>query len=703
MGGMKEKYRITEPPVVHVMHSWDEKQRILSYIYNETAIISVWIPDGVNVFYRKYSDGNIQSTPFIQQNFIITDKPVKAKVLFRLLGQAINIKPHRATTDQAILGQLGEPLIWGVNGLYDVEQDMLIDWHGAEWRWLKTQIDRDEAGNSTAEMEVMLGSAPWIINFRMQYYRKHLNYAYHKPWEWRPNLKPVAGWCSWEAYRTDINEDDVRRTVDFLADNLKGYGLEYIQIDDGFQLSPVPPEGKELVADAWINTNSKFPNGHEGMVSHIKSKGMKPGIWTNAVVTNPEFAKQGECLIDTDGQPLKGVWIGFVLNCEEGVLDKHVSPYYKRLKEIGYSYFKTDAIRHLFYDGLRQAVCKGLITNDDAEQRFRRFLQCARESIGEDAYLLACWGVLTEAVGLADACRIATDSNPSWPAICMQIVESARWFHTQRILFLNDPDHVCVRTELEWARSVLSLVSLSGSLFMISDPVQEYDEARLRMIQQCLPPLGTTTAETGPLDISYSAFPRGIDGKIELDVPRGKYPFSTLWAVHINSHGKSWCVMGRFAVVPLEACSVNLEDLGLNPDLDYHVFDFWEQKYLGRKSETIDCRALNLGHCQILGLRKVEEHPQLIASSRHISMDAVSVISEIWNENVLTIELTGIVDSCEDYWIYIPESYALINVNSLNGNVSWNHKGDVVQIHVRFTEERELIRIYFEPGCNLPR
>jgi len=154
--------------------------------------------------------------------------------------------------------------------------------------------------------------------------------------------------------------------------------------------------------------------------------------------------------------------------------------------------------------------------------------------------------------------------------------------------------------------------------------------------------------------------------------------------------------VGRFAVVPLEACNINLEALGLDPEFDYHVFDFWEQKYLGRASKTIYCRDLKLGYCQILGLRKVEDHPQFISSSRHISMDAISIISEVWNENMLTLELTGIADSWEDYWIYIPEGYTFINADSQNGDVSWSYGKDIVQLHVHFTEKRELIRIYFE-------
>ena len=88
----------------------------------------------------------------------------------------------------------------------------------------------------------------------------------------------------------------------------------------------------------------------------------------------------------------------------------------------------------------------------------------------------------------------------------MQIVESDRWWHSQRILFLNDPDHICARTKPEWGMSILSLVSLTGGLFMLSDPIELYDEQRIRNIRKTIPPLTTVAAETGPMDIHYQAY-----------------------------------------------------------------------------------------------------------------------------------------------------------------------------------------------------
>ena len=88
------------------------------------------------------------------------------------------------------------------------------------------------------------------------------------------------------------------------------------------------------------------------------------------------------------------------------------------------------------------------MSNEGASQKFRAYMEATREGLGEDIYYLASWGEMHEVIGVADACRISMDANPTWAGIRMQLFESARWFHTQRTLFLNDPDHVCVRTRI---------------------------------------------------------------------------------------------------------------------------------------------------------------------------------------------------------------------------------------------------------------
>ncbi len=685
-------HEVPEPPVAHAYHHWDDERRVLSYTYNGRYLLRVHIPGTSRVSFRHGSDGALQSFPLHQQVFIaLTGEATTATVTFQMSGDSVNMRPRRAGAREAVLGQVGRPLLPGVNGLYDIAQDLMVSWHGRAWRWLDDALHPDVNGNLIARMEVELDSPTWTVSLKPHYYRTHLGYHYHAPWRRRPKLKPIVGWCTWEAYRRDLSEEKIARSTRFFAEKLRKWGFEYIQVDDGYEKLPLPVNPHGDLGQAWLETRDEFPTGHAGIVSLIRAHGLEPGIWTSAAIYNDDFADaQPGCLLkDRDGQPLLGDWVKYVLDCTPAALERHVRPVYEGLRAAGYSYCKIDAIRHLLYDGMHEGALLGLLSNEEAEHRFRRFLEVAREGLGKDVYWLSSWGVMTQMVGLCDACRISQDAMPTWSGMQMQLVESARWLFAQRVLWLNDPDHVCVRAPLEWSRTVLSLVALSGGLFMLSDAIEEYDEQRLALIRKCIPPLTTVAGETGPLDADYAAFtwtkfhgfqvleekPFAVETMTDEEARNQAgawatgaedHPFSTLWAVHLDLPIGRWCVVGRFASIALRASRLDLNDVGLAADADYLAYDFWNERFLGRVRTTCAVPALPLGHCQVLALRPACDHPQLLSSTRHVSQDAISVRRQAWASPTLSLQLTGPAGSSETYTLHVPHGYVLKNLEAAN-------------------------------------
>ena len=489
--------------------------------------------------------------------------------------------------------------------------------------------------------------------------------------------------------------------------------MEYIPLDDGFEKMPMPAFPRSPIPESWLTTNSQFPSGHAGVVKKVRQAGMEPGVWTSCGLVNEEIATaQPDILVkDADGKPFKGDWIGYIIDCLPDTLAKHVLPLYRGFKDAGYSYVKTDTIRHLLYDALQKAANLGLLSNNDVQKRFREYMECARKGLGSDVYYLGSWGVLCEAVGTIDACRISMDANPTWAGMRMQLVESARWIHTQRILFTNDPDHICVRAKLSWARTVASLVSLSGGLFMLSDPLSAYDTDRLEMLRKCLPPLTTQAGETGPLDATYAAFtwtklhgfavPREnvvqaqevtIDDALNM---AGDYasmnddhPLGSLWAMHFDHGGRLWHVVARIATVPLRACKIEPVNVGLDPAKKYHVFDFWPQRYLGCVSGGLACGALELGDCQVLAFVESADHPQLIASSRHVSMDAVSVRSHRWSSDRLELGLSCVPGATETYFFHAPPPFAEPRVTCDGAAAALRREGELLRVEVGADRQR---------------
>ena len=688
----KREYPILPtPPICHARLSGDPKAKIYYLTYNGFDIIKMQFMKDCKPSVRFHSDGDFQSYPFIQQFIIAANQETEMTVTVSFPHEMVCMRPQRAETGQAILGQWGYPLIHGVNGLYSLVWDYLISWHGYDdFQWQSKAIGK-ENGVYSASFTFSLGRKPWIVLLKPRFYGMHLGYENHKPWLRRSKEEAVAGWCSWEAYHSDVTQEHIQTAAAVLAP-LRKYGLDTMQLDDGYQNTLVPPAPGKPISESWLITNEKFPNGHQGIVSAMRGAGFRAGIWTNATLTNREACLDyPNVLRKADGELLFGDWIQYIIDCTPEMLAKEIEPYYRKLREAGYDYFKSDSIRHLIFDGLQEAVRLGLLSNEDAHGRMKAYMQAARNGIGEDAYYLSCWGTLSQSIGVCDAMRVATDANASWCAFSMQLRETARWFFAQRVLFTLDPDHVCVRSELPWVRMMLSLVSLTGGLYMISDKPETYDEQRLELVRKTVPGLAVRTAETGPVQHNtpacYSI--RGRMDPVDTSYDIGHYtkgeraPFASLWCTHFEQSGRNWSVVQRCAVTPLPNAKISAAALGLDANRTYYAFDFWKQTGGIVAGGVFNFPALALGDTTVYGLFDISDGtPQLVGSDRHISMDVVSVRSVTPMGQGLELSLSGFAGLTCHYTVYAPNALGMIRAEG--GNVACSTHGDTHTIEVEF-------------------
>lgn len=89
-----------------------------------------------------------------------------------------------------------------------------------------------------------------------------------------PEMFRYLGWCSWDAFYTDISEDKVIAKIDEFDE--KNVPVRWIIMDDGW-LS-IGPEGG--LCD-FKPEKTKFPNGFRGLVDNIKGRGKIKhiGVW----------------------------------------------------------------------------------------------------------------------------------------------------------------------------------------------------------------------------------------------------------------------------------------------------------------------------------------------------------------------------------------------------------------------------------------
>jgi hypothetical protein len=170
------------------------------------------------------------------------------------------------------------------------------------------------------------------------------------------------------------------------------------------------------------------------------------------------------------------------------------------------------------------------------------------------------------------------------------------------------------------------------------------------------------------------------------------HPFGSLWAFHLRHAGTGWCVAGRFAVVPLKASCISMSTLGLEMEQEYHAFDFWAQAYLGRVEKEAAVPGLEIGCCQIVALRKVEDRPQLIASSRHVSMDSVSLKKETWDGSALHLELQGVPGTTETYFLHDNGSKPLPRgINCKGARVQCQAEDGICKLQLFFENEAAFV------------
>ncbi len=469
--------------------------------------------------------------------------------------------------------------------------------------------------------------------FRPRYYQRHKNITFFEPWKKPVRRDSVTGWCSWWAYYGDIDEKTVFEAARIFSEKLKPFGYRFIQIDDGYQ------SGEGAPPTHWLKTNAKFPDGLDGLAKGIRERGMVPALWVGSQVSDlPTTLAHPDWFVrDADGKAHKGPWIGYgVDGSNPAGLDAMYHPTFAAFKKAGFEYVKIDSLRHLLYDALYPCKPQMLAEGTTPELAFRKYLDVARQELGPETYILACWGVLPEAVGIADACRLGGDGfGPS------TMLQYNSW---NNVVWRNDPDHVDITPSGEEIIRP-TLVSMAGAQFLLSDKVELYrDDRKLEGAKRASPIPFTMPGQLYDVDPSKSDnLIKGLRnqnggsnaGPIDAD-QHG--PECQWWQLDVSRPFENWTILTRLSWSALPEATVKFSDLGL-PDGEYCVYEFWTKKYLGTFRGSFPARAQNPKEALVYSIRRTLSHPQIISTSRHITQGGPDLESVSWDSGARA--LTG--------------------------------------------------------------
>ncbi len=461
----------------------------------------------------------------------------------------------------------------------------------------------------------------------------------------KPALIPV-GWVDWYFAKGLTTEKDILENLDFLARELKDFGIEYVQLDSGWQLGieTSPPPHNVIAGGPWV-PNSKFSRGMKWYADKIKERGLKPGIWVRPFQMVNGAAERSE-------HPEWFNQKGQMDFSNPQVLERVRTLFRQLVKEWGYTYIKYDFPSYDLFDAWGPSLFESHWAHANPHtqtitgiQAYRNALEAIRTSV-PDTPLLACNSVMTPTLGLANVFRIGDDVGDWNRTFTYGVRSVGARYYTNGVYWTNDPDCLLVREPftIGQARMWASLIVLSGGVVFISERLHQLPAERLDIIKKAMPVYrnqGKGYAFGRPMDL------------LEHDPPE-------LWNLEVRKEFGKWNVVGLFnwSDQPREKV-LDLKSLGLDGKTSFAVYDFWEGRYLGIVQDSLEIKLKPLS-CSLLAIHPAKKHPQFLSSNRHITQGGIDLDDVRWDDG--TMKLSGASRVVKGYpylmTIRVPEGFS---------------------------------------------
>jgi hypothetical protein len=509
----------------------------------------------------------------------------------------------------------------------------------------------------------------FTLNLEKHYFKNRYVPYYHALNRKRCPKAPT-GWMSWNTYFDKATADDNLAEARIGQKYLQPFGCEFWSIESW------QGNSDQLPVSDFYNMNlevseKKFPKGMKQLADDIRKLGFRPGLWIAPFGTgNKEFydAHKDWFLHDKNGKPIS-CWNGrYTLDPTMPEAREHLKNIHKTAsREWGYEFIKIDGMSAWSYDYCahlyERPEIKACFHDPSCPNPFELCVKAFREGIGEDRVLLACLGHTSGPEALyADASRIGSDIvSPNKTVQWNGVFNQGRCFlnqaFTHNIVMVADPDTLLVHDlPLEEARVSTTVVALPGQLTFFGDKLAGLSEERMKMLQQTLP-----VADVRPMSL---------------------YPyFSMLPVWNLRVHNT---MLGDYNVVALfnwenetKTISFTTEDLGVDSDAEYTLYEFWTQKSFGtmKGNFALDVPAHSV---RLLTMHKAKTVPQWISSDRHVAQNAIELKEYEWKSDSRTLE--GKIHLIGTYpltmRLRVPNSYSFAKAECTGAKCSANQEAN---------------------------
>ncbi len=582
-----------------------------------------------------------------------------------------------------------------IHHLFDRQTDIMLEFPNS------SRLTRNSRNTDILDVRLPVAEKTVLLRLLPEYYNDVVGLAHYKKTSLQPKYVPfpgrfnhaATGWCSWYCYYMNANEEGMVTETNVLADQLKPYGLEYVQLDACYT------RGKDANWLEW--TKSLFPHGGKWLFKYITDKGLKPGLWVNAYGANyakPAMAEkypENFFLHDKNGH-LSGACctadttVVRLDYTNPQVIEKHLKPLFTTLvQDWGLRYLK-DAGWGTWMDFFEKNRSAAFDSTADSRVIYRKVQEAIREILGPKNYIDGCaMHEVGLGFGIYDGSRTGGDDKAIWaPPEGKKGMSMQTFFNSlfganylNGICWWSDPDVVMVRSPLtmEEAKTIVTTISLSGQTYMISDFMAKLPDERMALYKKTMPTLPIHAVDLFPYRAKPTccpkpdSFPNALDLKVNGTL--GTYDVVAMY---------NWGDQPALKTLRFSG------DLGLESNQTYLVFDFWNEKLLGAFQDSVSADVPKHGVRALL-IHKPAGHPQILATSRHISA-AVSLDSVSWEAPQKTLQGTSktVPGATYTLFVYVPNGVNLKKV-AANADVLY-HTQDGNLLKVAFHGQAEPIR-----------
>ena len=528
------------------------------------------------------------------------------------------------------------------NALYDPGQDAALEVCAAAFR-MRYDWDRGKFGFTMTiggddverDFEVKLKEHLYARKFGIPF--SPINHRTCFP-------TPPVGWMTWYAVQFDASEDTVLENAKIQREKLAPYGANALWVDWEWYHQDFSGTGKPGT-DIFHPDPERYPHGLAYLASQISALGLIPALWigaTNDPNENEFFHENPEVVLMR-----KRAWCGqyFIDPTHPKVLEEYIPRVFRQIVEAGYKALKWDCLPISFerIDACHDRLCDPTLSTDEA---MYNLVRRARETVGDDFYMLSCSGETARDIlfagDLFDAARIGGDIFRWHEFITNAVDRILKLYAFHNTLLYADPDNVVIRPKyntFDQAVTRVSLVSLLGLPVTFGDDLRFLDAERMALLQHAIPAMDIV-----PMDIRENPGDhRSLIVNLGVEMP---------W--------ERWNVVDVVNLLEEPArLKVSLsQDLHLDAhgSEEYLLFDFWGRRFMGIATDAFD---VALGACasKVIAIRRKTGAPQLLGTTRHPSQGALE-LDDVHYDSQRRI-LSGIADVVEgdDYalYIYAPE------------------------------------------------